>query len=51
MDEKSGENGWIIGGDFNVRTGKKGALENGEKGIRRRSSDKMINKQREKLLK
>lgn len=32
VEKRRGETGWIIGGDFNVRTGEKGALEDGAKG-------------------
>lgn len=46
VNERKGEKGWIIGGDFNARTGKKEALEDGEEEIRRRSLDKTINKQK-----
>lgn len=51
VDERKGEKGWIIRGDFNARTGEEGRLEDGEMGVKRRSLDKMINKQGEELLK
>lgn len=31
VEEKKGEKGWILGGDFNARTGKGGALEKKER--------------------
>ncbi|TGZ45977.1 Uncharacterized protein DBV15_12580, partial [Temnothorax longispinosus] len=41
---------WIVGGDFNARTGEKGALEDGEEGIEKKSKDKMINRQGKGLI-
>lgn len=40
-----------FGGDFNARTGEEEEIEDNEKGIVRRSMNKIINKQEEKLLK
>lgn len=42
----------IIGGDFNVRTGEKGGIIDRENGIeiKRKSKDKIINKEGEKLI-
>lgn len=51
VDERRGEKGWIIGGDFNARTGQEGAIENRKKGVERRSIDKTTNRQGETLLK
>lgn len=48
VDEKKR---WIIGGDFNVRTGEQGGLEDGEMEIKQRLLGKMINKQGNELLK
>jgi len=39
VEERQGETGWIVGGNFNARTGKKGALKDGEEGRERRSKD------------
>jgi len=50
-EERRGETGWIVGGDFNARTGERGALEDGEEGRERKSKDKVINKQGEELIK
>jgi len=50
VEERRGETGWIVGGDFNARTGEKGALEDGKEGRERRSKDKVINKQEEELI-
>jgi len=50
-EERRGEIGWIVGGDFNARTGEMGALEDGEEGRERKSKDKVINKQGEELIK
>lgn len=49
VDKRMGEKGWILEGDFKSRTGKEGAIE--EEGTRRRSLDKIINKQEEELIK
>lgn len=43
--------GWIVGGDFNARTGEGGALVDGEEGKRRISKDKGINGQGAELVK
>lgn len=40
-----------FGGDFNARTGEEEEIEDNEEGIVRRSMNKTINKQGEKLLK
>lgn len=40
-----------FGGDFNARTKEEEEIEDNEKGIVRRSMNKIINKQGEKLLK
>lgn len=50
INERKGEKGWILGGDFNARIGEEGALEDRELGVKRRSVDKTVNKQGEKLL-
>lgn len=50
-DKRKGEKGWIIERDFNARTGEEGVLEDRELGVKRRSLDKVINSQGEKLLK
>ena len=42
--------GWIVGGDFNARTGERGALEEEEEEQRRRSKDKKVNREGEVLL-
>lgn len=51
VDERKGEKGWIIGGDFNTRTGEEGAIEDRKEGVERRSIDKTTNRQGETLLK
>lgn len=50
-EERVEEEGWIVGGNFNVRTGKEGALENGVEGRERKSSkDKTKNRQEEEMI-
>lgn len=45
INEKKREiNGWLLGGNFNARTG--GEIEDGEEEKRRRSKDKKANKER-----
>lgn len=51
VDERRGEKGWIIGGDFNARTEEEGAIEDRKEGVERRSIDKTTNRQGETLLK
>lgn len=48
---RKGEKRVGFGGDFNARTGEEEEIEDNEEGIVRRSMNKIINKQREKLLK
>lgn len=50
-EEKKGEKGWIVKGDFNARTGEREAMEEGEEGRERMSKDKLMNKQGEELVK
>lgn len=50
VDERRGEKVGF-GGDFNARTGEEEEIEDNEEGIVRRSMNKTINKQGEKLLK
>jgi len=50
-EERKGEKGWIIGGDFNARTGEGGVLEDGEEGKGRVSKDKGVNGQGTELVK
>lgn len=42
VEKRRGETGWIIGGDFNVRTGEKGALKDG--GGEGRGKIKVVNR-------
>ena len=49
-EEKREIKGWLLGGDFNARTGEKGKMENGEKERKKRSKDKKVNKEGEMLL-
>lgn len=50
VDERRGEKSGFWGG-FNARTGEEEEIEDNEEGIVRRSMNKIINKQGEKLLK
>lgn len=51
IKKTEGETSWIVGGDFNARTLEMRALKDGEEGVRKMSKDKVINRQREKLIK
>lgn len=48
--EKREINGWLLGRDFNARTGERGEIEDREEEKRRRSKDKKVNKEGEVLL-
>jgi len=50
VEEKKEESRWIVGGDFNAKTGERGTLEDGEEGASRVSKDKVINKMGEELI-
>ncbi|EZA50989.1 hypothetical protein X777_10537 [Ooceraea biroi] len=45
------EEGWIVGGDYNARTGERGVMEEWWDGVERRSKDKIMNKQGEEMIK
>lgn len=51
VEEKRGEKRWIVGGDFNARTGERGQMEEGDEEGKRRLKDKGMNKKEEELIK
>ena len=49
-EERREIKGWLMGGDFNARTGEKGEMEDGEEKKKRKSKNKKVNKEGETLL-